>query len=257
MKLLRNTTIALATMTAAATASADYLYGFGNVSISRLDWSSKTEKNTEKKDFTYVEAEGGAGFTWGEVYGFIDIENPTKSNDRVIGTRPDGTKIINGRRVAIKGNTRIKLGDSGFNLFGQIYDLNTSGFNEQNRFVGFGYNFTGDNYFFKPVLALHNAETTYFSGNNGYMLGWVAGYNFKAMGEDFMVTNWHEYEFDRDSKYLQKNGKARKTGHNGAVALWWNATNHITAGLQYRYADDKLGSATYQDGVIYTLKYNF
>ena len=244
MKLLRNATIALATMTAAATASADYLYGFGNVSISRLDWTSKTEKNAGKKDFTYLEAEGGAGFTWGEVYGFIDLENPHKSNNK-------------GFRVAMKGNTRIKLGDTGFNLFAQIYDLNTKGFNEQNRFAGVGYNFTGDNYFFKPVLALHNAETTYFSGNNGYMLGWVAGYNFKAMGEDFMVTNWHEYEFGRDSKYLQKNGKARKSGHNGAVALWWNATNHITAGLQYRYADDKLGSATYQDGVIYTLKYNF
>ncbi|UYM18174.1 hypothetical protein [Endozoicomonas euniceicola] len=55
MKLLRNATIALATMTAAATASADYLYGFGNVSISYLDWSSKTEKNTEKKDFVTIQ----------------------------------------------------------------------------------------------------------------------------------------------------------------------------------------------------------
>ena len=82
MKLLRNATIALATMTAAATASADYLYGFGNVSINRLDWTNKTEKNTAHDDFTYLELEGGAGFTWGEVYGFIDLENPHKSSER-------------------------------------------------------------------------------------------------------------------------------------------------------------------------------
>lgn len=245
MKLLRNATIALASLTAAASASADYLYGFGNVSVSYLDWTSKTEKNTTHEDFAYLEVEGGAGFSWGEVYGFIDLENPTKSNR-------------DGRRVAMKGNTRINLGDSGLNVFAQIYDLSTHGFNEQNRFVGFGYNFTGDNYFLKPVLALHNAQTSGFSGSNGYMLGWVAGYNFSAMGQDFMVTNWHEIEFNRASDYLRNaKGEAEKTGQNGGLALWWNATDSITAGLQYRYADDKLGNATYQDGVIYTLKYNF
>ncbi|AMO54560.1 ion channel protein Tsx [Endozoicomonas montiporae] len=245
MKLLRNATIALATLTAATTASAEYLYGFGNVSINRLDWTNKTEKNTAHKDFTYLEAEGGAGFTWGEVYGFFDLENPHKSSK-------------DGRRLATKANTRINLGETGFNLFAQVYDLRTHDFDEQNRFVGFGYNFTGDNYFFKPTLSLHHAETTYFKGNNGYMLGWVAGYNFKAMGEDFMITNWHEYEFGRNSNYLRSaSGNSKKSGHNGGLALWWNATDSITAGLQYRYADDKLGNATYQDGIIYSLKYNF
>ena len=148
---------------------------------------------------------------------------------------------------------------------GQIYDLSTDGFDEQNRFVGFGYNFTGENYFFKPVLALHNANTTAYSGNNGYMFGWVAGYDFNMAGQSFSVTNWHEYEFGRSSKYhidkFDDKGnaleKGTKSGYNGAVALWWNATDQITAGLQYRYADNKLGNNRYQDGMIYTLKYNF
>ena len=252
MKLLRNATIALATLTAAATASADYLYGFGNVSISRLDWSSQTEKKTDHKDFTYLEAEGGAGFTWGEVYGFIDLENPHKSNK-------------DGRRVAMKGNTRINLGDTGFNLYAQIYDLSTDGFNEQNRILGFGYNFTGDNYFFKPFLGAHNVNNNDYSGANGYMLGWVAGYNFKALGENFSVTNWHEIEFNRSSRYHRDiddnyqpiDGTAPKNGYNGAVALWWDATDSITAGLQYRYANNKLGNNRYQNAMIYTLKYNF
>ncbi|MGL6147147.1 MAG: outer membrane protein OmpK, partial [Plesiomonas sp.] len=30
-----------------------------------------------------------------------------------------------------------------------------------------------------------------------------------------------------------------------------------TTGIQYRYADKKLGSAAYQDGLIYSVKYNF
>ncbi|WP_062260110.1 outer membrane protein OmpK [Endozoicomonas arenosclerae] len=248
MKLLRNATLALAAVTAAftSTANAEYQYGFSNVSISRLDWSDGTEERTAggKKDFTYLELEGGAGFDWGEIYGFIDLENPHKSNKE-----DDG----DGRRVAMKGTMRLNLGDTGFNLYGQVYDLSTDGFNEQNRVVGFGYNFAQGSFFFKPFIGLHNAQTTYFSGNNGYMLGWVLGYGFKAFGEDFMVTNWHETEFNRDEDYAE----GKETGQNGAVSLWWNATDTITAGLQYRYADDKLGADTYQNAMIYTLKYNF
>ncbi|WP_308447103.1 outer membrane protein OmpK, partial [Salmonella enterica] len=44
---------------------------------------------------------------------------------------------------------------------------------------------------------------------------------------------------------------------NGAVALWWNATPHLTAGVQYRYADNKLGESFLQDGIIYSIKYLF
>lgn len=60
----------------------------------------------------------------------------------------------------------------------------------------------------------------------------------------FTLTNWNEYEFDRDATYAAGNGG--KEGLNGAVALWWNATSHITTGIQYRYADDKLGEDFYQ-----------
>ena len=46
----------------------------------------------------------------------------------------------------------------------------------------------------------------------------------------------------------------KRQGLNGAVALWWNATSHITTGIQYRYADDKLGEDFYQDAIIYSIK---
>ncbi|EOF5082129.1 hypothetical protein ACK1W2_003681, partial [Salmonella enterica] len=37
----------------------------------------------------------------------------------------------------------------------------------------------------------------------------------------------------------------------------WNATPHLTAGVQYRYADNKLGESFLQDGIIYSIKYLF
>ncbi len=83
-----------------------------------------------------------------------------------------------------------------------------------------------------------DTDQTYYTGDNGYVLGWVAGYSFSLGSEKFSVTNWNEYEFDRDASYAAGNGG--KDGINGAVALWWNATPHLTAGVQYRYADNKL-----------------
>ncbi|WP_283667459.1 outer membrane protein OmpK, partial [Escherichia coli] len=83
----------------------------------------------------------------------------------------------------------------------------------------------------------------------------VAGYSFMLGSEKFTLTNWNEYEFDRDATYAAGNGG--KEGLNGAVALWWNATSHITTGIQYRYADDKLGEDFYQDAIIYSIKFNF
>ncbi|PJE79483.1 hypothetical protein CI610_01549 [invertebrate metagenome] len=255
MKYLRS--LSLCSVVAAASlascfvssASADYQYGFGNVSINYLDWSQGTESRTHetKKDFTYLELEGGAGFSWGEIYGFADLENPTKSNEEDNG---------NGRRVAMKGTIRYYLGNTGFNLYGHVYDLSSNGFDEQNRLLGVGYNFEKNNFFFKPFLTVNNTNKHGFgdfSGFNGYVAGWVLGYSFKIADQNMMVTNWHEYEFDRDKEYSD----GEKNGVNGAVALWWNATQHITAGVQYRYAYNKLGANCNQNAMIYSLKYNF
>ena len=48
----------------------------------------------------------------------------------------------------------------------------------------------------------------------------------------------------------------RSTGTLAAQAME-NATKNVTGGLTYRYADQKLGSATYQNALITTIKYNF
>ncbi|KEQ13373.1 hypothetical protein GZ77_13265 [Endozoicomonas montiporae] len=237
--------------------NAEYLYGFSNIQLNHLDWTKSTENKTEQRDFTYIRLEGGSGYSWGELYGFLDLENPTKSSGRTVRARHEDGRVNDGRRVAMKGNARVNIGDTGFNLFGQIFDISGQKFDEQNRFYGFGYNLVGRNFFFKPFLAAHHAQSTYFNGSNGYVLGWTASYDFSAINQKFTLFNWHETEFSRDKEYLRVNNKSEKTGHNGALELWWHATDSITAGLQYRYASDKLGYAENQDGVIYSLKYNF
>ena len=244
--LMRKSILATAVLAAAfsSAANAEYLYGFGSFGVNYLNWTDKTEDRADKEDFLFLELEGGAGFSWGEVYGFFDLENPQKNNDETDG---------NGRRTAMKGTLRYYLGETGFNIYAHLYDFNASGFTEQNRLLGIGYNFQNANMYFKPFIAVNNTDKTGFSGFNGYVFGWVTGYNFDLFQQSFALTNWNEYEFDRDVAY----GNGDKEGWNGALALWWNAPYNVTLGLQYRYADDKLGSATYQDGFVYTVKYNF
>ncbi|MGL4456482.1 MAG: outer membrane protein OmpK, partial [Plesiomonas sp.] len=51
---------ALAVM-ASVSAHAEPIYSFANVSANYLDWSSRTTDESGKKDFPYLELEGGAG----------------------------------------------------------------------------------------------------------------------------------------------------------------------------------------------------
>lgn len=234
---------ALAALTATSV-QAEPIYSFANVSANYLDWSSRTTSETGKKDFPYLELEGGAGYNWGEVYGFFDLENPTREWDR-----DDGRSM----RIAAKGTVRYYLGDSGFNLYGHYYNTTMKGFYENNLIYGIGYNFNVGPVWAKPFLAANYTNNKFFEGSNGYMFGWVLGYDFQVAGQKFSFTNWNEYEFARDEAY----GNGGKDGLNGAAAVWWHPTPSITTGIQYRYADKKLGSETYQNAMVYSIKYNF
>ena len=250
---------AAALVSLAGTANAEnflgYQNGFADINVNYLDWSRHTEnksKNTtHKEDFAYFELEGGANFNWGELYGFFDVENPFNKQHEDPGKN---------QRYTLKTTARVYIADTGFNLYGHVYgtwslpgDKHGGNFHEVNTLYGIGYNTSIGDLWFKPFVALHYVDQTYYSGNNGYVVGWVAGYNFKMFQEDFMITNWHEMEFARHERY----GNGGRDGVNGALAFWWNATPNLAAGVQYRYADNKLGDDFYQDAIIYTLKYNF
>lgn len=53
---------------------AEFKGGFADIGLHYLDWTSdtteKTSKKSHKDDFGYLELEGGANFSWGEMYGF-------------------------------------------------------------------------------------------------------------------------------------------------------------------------------------------
>ncbi len=193
-------------------------YSFANVSINYLDWTSgTTDRDPYKKDFPYLEVEGGAGWDWGDFYFFSDIENPGKSWS---GNPSDN------RRFVIKPKLNIKLGESNWPFHVQDYYLKAKDFYVNNFIPGIAYNYTNDSaLWFQPFLGGHYQNSTYYTGWNGYMTGWVFNYDFTFQGLDMALSQWHEYEFDRDREHYKlgdgtRIGDGASTGTNGALALW-------------------------------------
>jgi hypothetical protein len=228
-------------------------YTFIDTSVNYLNWNSSTEKKSAQKDFVYLELEGGAGWDWGEFYAFLDIENPTHS---YYDTPADDL------RISIKPIVDIYLANH-FSLHIQDYYLNSDSFYVSNLVLGFSYKYTSDyGLWFTPFLGSHYQSSTYYSGFNGYIGGWVFNYDFTFSEQNFTLFNWNEIEFLRDKEgYELEDGTAigdgKSYGFNGALSLWWHYNQKLTTGLQYRYAKYKLGSDEYQSGVIYSLKYYY
>ena len=248
---MKKTLLALGVLAATATIApvqAEYLYGYGDVSANYLDWSNGTEDRSGgfKGDFSYLELEGGAGFTWGDLYGFADLEIPNENSSEV--------------STSVKGSIDLKTGLGGLNGYGQYYNTNSKNFTAQNHVLGLSYKFEGDWGFIKPWAGLHHGITGGFSGMNGGMAGVTAVYNFGAFDQSFTLSSWNEVEFARSDDYIALSGGAGETDDlslNGATAIWWNITDHFTTGVQYRYAHNKLGQKDYSNAMIYTVKYNF
>ncbi len=234
--------VAVAFFFGASPAQAEMKFGFGDVSVNHLDWNRGVEKKSRKRDFQYLEVEGGALFDWGEVYGFFDLENPGKPGGDV--------------RSAGKGTLNYFVGSQGFSVYAHVYNFAMYQFAEQNRVLGAGYTLITPKYWIKPFLGVHDVSQTYYSGSNGYMAGWVVGYFLSVGKQKFLLADWHEHEFGRNVKYAAGNG-GKKSAHNGAASVWWIATEHATLGLQWRYATDKLGTGGSLGAFIYSLKYIF
>ena len=265
---MRKSLLALGVVAAVASvpASAEYLYGFGGVYLDYQKWdhefTSSNSANTQARNKAVLGIEGGAGFTWGEIYGFYDYESFNKG---------DGEK----HGASLKGTAHVYLGETGVSLYGQVYDTGSGGFGEHNRVVGFGYtDLVSDNGWFKPWVGVHHVSTTgticqgtidnqgdcsvdmtNTSGWNGYMGGWTAGYNFNVLGQQFSTVNWNEIEFDRNDRYAESQGG--KTGVNGGLSLFWHPMKNVKTGITYRYTYNKLGIKGWNDFAIYRVQYDF
>lgn len=95
---------------------AEFKGGFADIGLHYLDWTSdtteKTSKKSHKDDFGYLELEGGANFSWGEMYGFFDWENFYNGRHAKPGSE---------QRYTFKNTNRIYLGDTGLNLYLHAY----------------------------------------------------------------------------------------------------------------------------------------
>ncbi|BDU38240.1 outer membrane protein OmpK [Vibrio nigripulchritudo] len=250
--------LSLATAAVAVPAQAEYLYGFGGVYLDHQSWDHGPQaiEGAANRNQFVLGIEGGAGFSWGELYGFYDYESIEKSAED--------------RKASLKGQAHVYLGESGASLYAQVYNHDNSAQSEQNRVLGVGYTkLTGEDWWFKPWVGVHqvNAWSNFgsefrYNGNNGYMAGWSAGYNFEAFGQNFALVNWNEIEFDRAEAYAEDQGS--KTGLNGAAILFWHVTDNFSTALTYRYFQNKLGVKSefnngrdYGDALIYRVQYNF
>jgi len=216
-------------------------YSFSNLSYNYLDWSGTTERKTNAVSFPYVEYEGGAGYSWGESYTFVDLRNPTKSYNESSSHR---------LAVALKPTLDIKIKDT-FAFHIQDYDLHSKPYYTNDAVVGFSYKIkTKYNLWAKPFVGYHYKTSTYYTGGDGYMFGWLFNYTYK----EFSLFQWHEMTFSRNHK---DSGYGNHLGVQGALKLWYNTKQHISLGVQYRYANYELGKKAYQWGYIYSVKYNF
>jgi len=225
-----------------------------NVSVNYLDWTGGTEDRSPQEDFSYVELEGFAKWDWGEFYMFFDVENPTKNY---------GDRVPDSKRYALKPVIDIKLFDTDFYFHIQDYMLYSDQFYVNNLVIGLSYKISTDfGFWMKPFIGPHIQTSTYYNGNNGYIAGYVFEYKFDLLDETFSVSQWHEHEWGRNKgHFLLDNGvpigDGESSGIQGAFCVWWHPIDEITTGIQYRYANNKLGFQGYQAGYIYSLKYNF
>ena len=229
------------------------LYTFSDVSVNYLDWTHTTETKTSQTDFGYFTLEGGARWNWGEFYGNINLENPNKEYKE---------EDDNSQRYTAFGDFDVSLKD-GWRIHFQNFYLNSDSFCVNDFVVGGGYKFQNQQGFWiRPFIGAHFTNDTYYNGFNGYMTGWTFNYDFHLFDEKFSLFQWNEIEFMRAKNFYQDSdgnptGDGSIWGLNGDISLWWHINKKFVAGMQYRYAQHKLGYIQYQSAIIYTLKYNF
>lgn len=245
--LIAVSTIAITAMSVPA-ASAQCLNSYGGISANYLSWSHGTKnRSPAKKNYGYIKLDGGSHFTWGSLFGFVEFNNPTKKEDKFSTT--------------IKGIITVNTGINNLSYYGQLFNANKKGFTLQKNIVGLSYNFKGNGWHITPYIGLDQVilskHDQSFVGLNGGAFGWVAAYNFMAFGQHFQIANWNDAEFSRKADYLKLSGEGDHVATNGALVFWWNITPKISTSIRYRYAFAKLGVKGNQNGVLYTIKYNF
>lgn len=230
--------------------SAELKRVYGKISAGYGDWNKGFVKVGRGEVWKTV-ADFGAVFDKGEFASFYEmnvLNHPVEGRNHV-------TQFL-GHYRPIDG--------SDFTLMMKLYMSMENKFGDElNMMYGLGYlGLTGPSGFIKPYVAVHNLSNDYNSkkygqatGWNGYVVGWVAAHNFQVFGEKFVISNWNEFEIDRNDAYAEQQGG--DFGINGAVTLAWKFMPRWTASVSYRYFRNKLGWDDYGDRMNYLIGYEF
>jgi|UniRef100_A0A8H9YXW4 hypothetical protein len=222
---------------------------YGSINAGYANWNTGFE-NTHRGEVWKATADFGAIFDKGEFYSFYE--------SNVLN------HAVEGRNHVLSAQTHIRLFDSDFSFMGKLYGQfeNTWG-DELNMMYGLGYlGWSGPSGFFKPYVALHNLSNDYVSrkygqatGLNGYVVGWTSAWFFDLWGEKMVLSDWNEFELDRNDAYAEQ--QHSKNGINGGLTLTWKFYPHFKASATWRYFDNKLGYDGFGDQLIYMLGYDF
>ncbi|MDF1884226.1 hypothetical protein JHD49_09760 [Sulfurimonas sp. SAG-AH-194-C21] len=206
-------------------------YSFINLGI---NYSTAVD-NTLNGDFSFLSAEYGTGWSFGEYYGNVNIQNPTKKYK---------IPAPNNLRYTMVNDLDIKINEA-FRVHYQDYHLQSDSLLVNDYALGFSYKYENPKIFWlKPFIGIHYTDDSYFTGLNGYMTGWLLNYNFKLLNNNFSLFQWNEIEFLRTKSFYELSdgtpiGDSKSYGLNGAIKLFWHPTKKIKTGIEYRYSKYK------------------
>lgn len=219
------------------------------VEAGMMDWQSKASDyfGEAKDNNPFITLKGAVGNDYGDIYGHVKWEDPD-----------DGAYY--GTEINVIG--QINLGETDWNLYGQVFDKSKPSWGETNTMLGLSWDKSYGDTYLQVALAGHFVDATYKSfdanfegGFNGGYVYLLASHQLNLFQQYFKLTWWQEHFFDREDDYLVLSGDGKDFGFNGAVSVNWSFTKNLSFILSYRYAENNLGKQGYHDAIFYSLQY--
>ncbi len=236
--------------------AAQIKYDFASIQVGFADWDS----GFGDKDDGFIDGDlmklaitYGAILDKGELYVIYEHNHFEKSVDK--------------RNYTLGAVGHYRLLDSDFTAFTKLWNKDEN--NSIDRFTmyyGFGYlGFASPKYYFKPYIALNhvsvnsnfgfNPEYGSANGHNGWMIGWMAGYNFN---KNLSLSSWTDIQFDRNKAYTESIiSRGHENGLSGGLTLSWKFNSNVSASLIYSYYLNEMGFDGLGDQLTYAVSYNF
>ncbi len=214
-----------------------------------MDWQSKASDyfGEAKDNNPFIKIKGATGNAFGDIYAHVTFEDPDDS-------------AMYGTEINLIG--QINLGDTDWNLYGQVFDKSKPMWGETNTLLGISWDKDIGDTYFQVALAGHMVDATYKSfdadfegGFNGGYVYLMASKNINLFEQDFKLTWWQEHYFGRDDDYLALSGDEKDFGLNGQLNINWSFTQNMSFNLSYRYSENNLGKQGYHDAIFYSLQY--